>query len=603
MPALTDKHLHSLLANSNFISVKRIPFFSSVYLYYIFNRYYYIFSFVNVKLGKGRYFRTEESDALCGRLGDRAAPPAGASDGHGLREGPGSSLKAQFREAGSGGRGPGSQRGSGEKPTEGSGWEFPARPVGRGRAPAPPAHAYRRAGASAARPPLLGGLRQSLAGPGGWSSPRGPVTGRHWLRHPGPHHLLPPRSGRAAAAAASGGGAARGALCLCRRVLSLKLYLSKSLPGGRFEYHSDVCTCRIDAFSEKNNNNSVIANFRNLHISTLHEQGKILRVAALGSRNHSHGYPLAPDPLMRSGTFNTCDWLLPLRHWKISLQGLTGLLKLLELICLLTVVPKENKPLVTLQLKDCKEVQPSSWRTESRMPSQDATLSQEGNTEKEMNVGSQTVMSQESLTFQDVAVDFTREEWDQLYPAQKNLYRDVMLENYRNLVALGHQLYKPEVITQLEQEEQWMMGRVSPPDTHPGDQSHIMSVVRSSVHAKWIVGKVIGTAMQKTAKVRVTRLVLDPYLLKYFNKRKTYFAHDALQQCTIGDIVLLKAFPVPRTKHVKHELAEIVFKVGQVVDPVTGKRCAGTTYLESPVDLETTPIAKNLEELSLSTTQ
>lgn len=44
-----------------------------------------------------------------------------------------------------------------------------------------------------------------------------------------------------------------------------------------------------------------------------------------------------------------------------------------------------------------------------------------------------------------------------------------------------------------------------------------MSVARSSVHAKWIVGKVIGTAMQKTAKVRVTRLVLDPYLLKVRN--------------------------------------------------------------------------------------
>ncbi|XP_073931903.1 zinc finger protein 713 isoform X2 [Castor canadensis] len=80
---------------------------------------------------------------------------------------------------------------------------------------------------------------------------------------------------------------------------------------------------------------------------------------------------------------------------------------------------------------------------------------------------------QESLTFQDVTVDFTRDEWEQLYPAQKNLYRDVMLENYRNLVALGHQLYKPEVITQLEQEEQWTTERDSPLDAHPdGENRH-----------------------------------------------------------------------------------------------------------------------------------
>ncbi|XP_004439592.2 PREDICTED: zinc finger protein 713 isoform X1 [Ceratotherium simum simum] len=106
------------------------------------------------------------------------------------------------------------------------------------------------------------------------------------------------------------------------------------------------------------------------------------------------------------------------------------------------------------------------------MPSQNAVLSQEGNMEeKEMNDKSQTVRSQESVTFQDVAVDFTREEWDQLYPAQKNLYRDVMLENYRNLVALGHQLYKPEVITQLEQGEQWMMERNSPLATHPDGEN------------------------------------------------------------------------------------------------------------------------------------
>ena len=41
------------------------------------------------------------------------------------------------------------------------------------------------------------------------------------------------------------------------------------------------------------------------------------------------------------------------------------------------------------------------------------------------------------MTYDDVHVNFTGEEWALLSPSQKRLYKDVMLETYRNLTAIG----------------------------------------------------------------------------------------------------------------------------------------------------------------------
>ncbi|XP_026546654.1 zinc finger protein 3-like [Notechis scutatus] len=61
--------------------------------------------------------------------------------------------------------------------------------------------------------------------------------------------------------------------------------------------------------------------------------------------------------------------------------------------------------------------------------------------------GDQTAVeppNQEGLvSFEEVAVYFSEEEWSQLDPDQKALHSEVMLENHRNVVSLGKSFLVP----------------------------------------------------------------------------------------------------------------------------------------------------------------
>lgn len=73
--------------------------------------------------------------------------------------------------------------------------------------------------------------------------------------------------------------------------------------------------------------------------------------------------------------------------------------------------------------------------------------------------------------------------------------------------------------------------------------------------------------------------------LQYFKKEENYFAYDPKKICKVGDIVLIRELPQKITKLITHKVEEVLFKCGDVIDPLTEKPVVAFQYRDEIDDI------------------
>ncbi|XP_016928092.3 small ribosomal subunit protein uS17m [Drosophila suzukii] len=95
-----------------------------------------------------------------------------------------------------------------------------------------------------------------------------------------------------------------------------------------------------------------------------------------------------------------------------------------------------------------------------------------------------------------------------------------------------------------------------------------------------LMGQCMPCIKQNASKIRIRRMELDKNLNMYFKKDEFYFAHDPQKVCKTGDVVLIRELPERLTRLITHNVEKVVYPLGDITDPLTGKKVVVGKYRE-----------------------
>lgn len=95
---------------------------------------------------------------------------------------------------------------------------------------------------------------------------------------------------------------------------------------------------------------------------------------------------------------------------------------------------------------------------------------------------------------------------------------------------------------------------------------------------RYFLGTCMPSTRQNATKIRIQSLELDTNLLMYFKKHDFIYAHDPEKKCNIGDIVLVQELPEKLTRIIAHKVVNVVYPLGDITDPITGKKVVVSKY-------------------------